>query len=375
MLGDDLEAWLDESPMMKQAFKGCAVISGLIERRFPQQKKSGRQVTFSTDLVYDALRRHQPDHLLLRCARADAAEGMIDVARLGLMLKRISGRIVHAPLDHLSPFSVSIILEIGKQRSPGDAREMVLADAAEDLIAEASRVSSTFVFMGRPCGGLRLTLGPAQATCRVSGALWLDDERALVVADLHLEKGSAFARRGQMLPPYDTRETLRRLALEVADLEPRVVVFLGDSFHDHGGEDRLEADDRDRLARLARGRTLVWLAGNHDPAAPTSLPGETARTIRLGGLDFVHEPTGGTRLQVAGHLHPCAKVRGRGANVRRRCFVTDGERLILPAFGTYAGGLNVRDAAFAPFLSRPPLAAVLGSNKVHPIGWSRLERD
>lgn len=137
MLGDDLEAWMAESPMMKQAFKGCAVISGLIERRFPQQKKSGRQVTFSTDLVYDTLRRHQPDHLLLRCARSDAAEGMIDVARLGQMLKRIAGRIVHSSLDHLSPFSVAIILEIGKQRSPGDARDMVLAEAAEDLIAEA----------------------------------------------------------------------------------------------------------------------------------------------------------------------------------------------------------------------------------------------
>ena len=125
--------------MMKRAFKGCAIIAGLIERRFPgQQQKSGRQVTFSTDLIYDVLRRHQPDHLLLRCARDDAATGLVDVARLGQMLERIKGRIRHAPLEHLSPFAVPILLEIGKERSPGQAGEMmVLKDATDDLIAEA----------------------------------------------------------------------------------------------------------------------------------------------------------------------------------------------------------------------------------------------
>jgi ATP-dependent helicase Lhr and Lhr-like helicase len=137
MLGDDLEAWLDESFMMKRAFKGCALISGLIERRMPGSEKSGRQVTFSTDLIYDVLRRHQPDHLLLRCARTDAASGMIDVARVGVMLERIRGAILHAPLDHVSPFAVPILLEIGKERVEGDAADMILADAAEELIAEA----------------------------------------------------------------------------------------------------------------------------------------------------------------------------------------------------------------------------------------------
>ena len=137
MLGDDLESWLAESSMMKAAFKGCALVAGLIERRFPGERKSGRQISFSTDLVYDVLRRHQRDHLLLGCARADAAKGMIDVARLGDMLARIKGRIRHAPLSHLSPFSVSVILEIGRQRSPGQASEMILTQSAEDLIAEA----------------------------------------------------------------------------------------------------------------------------------------------------------------------------------------------------------------------------------------------
>jgi len=139
MLGDDLESWLLESAMMKGSFKACALISGLVERRFRGDQKSGRQITFSTDLVYDVLRRHQSDHLLLRCARADAARGLVDVKRLGELLARIKGRIRHARLDHLSPFSVPMMLEIGKQSSPGTAGDMILAEAAGDLIAEATR--------------------------------------------------------------------------------------------------------------------------------------------------------------------------------------------------------------------------------------------
>ncbi|MBO9543027.1 ligase-associated DNA damage response DEXH box helicase [Caulobacter sp.] len=138
MLGDDLEAWLDESFMMKRAFKHCALIAGLIERRHPGAEKSGRQVTFSTDLIYDVLRKHQPDHLMLRCARHDAATGMLDIARLGDMLQRVRGHIRHVQLDRVSPFAVPIMLEIGRERAPGDAAgEMILAEAEEDLIAEA----------------------------------------------------------------------------------------------------------------------------------------------------------------------------------------------------------------------------------------------
>ncbi len=138
MLGDDLEDWLNESFLMKRAFKACALVGGLIERRYPGEEKSGRQVTFSTDLIYDVLRKHQPDHLLLRCARADAATGQLDVARLGDLLARIRGRIRHAALDKVSPFAVPIMLEIGRERAPGDAAsDMILAEAEEDLIAEA----------------------------------------------------------------------------------------------------------------------------------------------------------------------------------------------------------------------------------------------
>jgi len=136
MLGDDLESWLEESFMMKRSFRNGALISGLIEQRQPGAEKTGRQVTFSTDLIYDVLRRHQPDHLLLRTARADAATGLLDVARLGQLLARVHGRIVHKPLDRPSPFCVPVLVQIGRERVGGDAAEMILDESAEALIAE-----------------------------------------------------------------------------------------------------------------------------------------------------------------------------------------------------------------------------------------------
>ena len=137
MLGDDLEAWLAESAMMKRTFRNCAVIAGLIERRFPGNEKSRRQVTISTDLVFDVLRKHQPDHVLLRAAHADAATGLLDVKRLGEMLSRIRGRIIHKALDRVSPLAVPVMLEIGRETVYGEASEAVLAEVADELIREA----------------------------------------------------------------------------------------------------------------------------------------------------------------------------------------------------------------------------------------------
>jgi ATP-dependent Lhr-like helicase len=137
MLGDDLEEWLQESALMKRTFRNCAVIAGLIERRFPGKEKTGRQVTMSTDLIYDVLRRHQPDHILLRAARDDAATGLLDVARLSDMLLRIKGRIVHEALTRVSPLAVPVMLEIGREPIYGQAQDQILAEAAQELVREA----------------------------------------------------------------------------------------------------------------------------------------------------------------------------------------------------------------------------------------------
>jgi len=136
MLGDDLEAWLDESYLLKRTFRNCAVISGLIERRHPGQEKTGRQVTVSTDLIYDVLRTHEPDHILLQATRADAATGLLDIRRLADMLSRIEGRIVHKDLEQISPLSLPVMLDIGKESVAGEANDVLLAEAADELIRE-----------------------------------------------------------------------------------------------------------------------------------------------------------------------------------------------------------------------------------------------
>lgn len=225
-----------------------------------------------------------------------------------------------------------------------------------------------------PCGTLTLHVNGAEAALRRSGALWLAGERMLIVADLHLEKGSSFAERGIMLPPYDTRATLARLEAEVEALSPRTIVLLGDTFHDARASGRLALDDAMRLTQLAVQRTLIWIVGNHDVdgpgCGPDRLPGDVQAEVATEGLLLRHEPQSGVRRgEVSGHLHPCIRVAASGRAVRRRAFLTDGSRLILPAFGAYAGGLNALDTAFVGMFARAPLAGALGSSRVHPIGW------
>ena len=217
-----------------------------------------------------------------------------------------------------------------------------------------------------PRTGLRLTVAGVAADALPEGALWIESDSTLVVSDLHLEKGSAFARRGQLLPPYDTRTTLFRLADLMARYAPAIVVSLGDSFHDGGGPARMHADDVATLAALVRATDWVWIEGNHDPDVPETLGGRVHETLRLGALTLRHEPAGEAAPgEIAGHLHPCAKVSARGRAVRARCFATDGARLVMPAFGAYAGGLNVRDVAFDPVFPRGCTALMLGRARVY----------
>jgi DNA ligase-associated metallophosphoesterase len=221
-----------------------------------------------------------------------------------------------------------------------------------------------------------IALAEARLTPHVTGALWWEATRTLVVSDLHLEKGSAYAARGVPLPPYDTRATLARLRRVVARHRPYRVVALGDSFHDAQTDARMDESDRALLARLiSELERWVWIAGNHDPAPPAHLGGVVMDELRLDGLVFRHEPTGADG-EVAGHLHPCARVRGRAGTLRRRCFATDGERLVAPAFGAFAGGLNVCDPAFASaFPDAPPTAHVLGRDRVWAVGFDSLLPD
>lgn len=206
------------------------------------------------------------------------------------------------------------------------------------------------------------------------GALWHEADRVLVVADLHLEKGSSYARRGELLPPYDSGATLATLSTLVVSLDPAVVIALGDSFHDNGGAERLGAYDRSALSALQRGRDWIWIAGNHDDDLPAELAGTHASELRLGDVVFRHEPASGDAAigEIAGHLHPAARVAGPRGSVRRKCFLGDGMRSILPAFGALAGGLNVLSAPFGPLFPVGFTAYVLGASAVYPVARNRL---
>ena len=205
----------------------------------------------------------------------------------------------------------------------------------------------------------------------LTGARFWEEQRLLVVSDLHLEKGSSFAVRGVLLPPYDTAATLSRLASVITRQNPRMVIALGDSFHDRTAHARLATPDRNAITALQAGRDWIWISGNHDPALPSDLGGMVATEVAIGRIAFRHEPTG--RIgEIAGHLHPKARVPTRGRTMERRCFASDGERAVMPAFGAYAGGLSIRDAAFAKLFGTPGfMAHVLGDNRVHAIAASR----
>ena len=208
-----------------------------------------------------------------------------------------------------------------------------------------------------------------------SGALYWPEHGLLAVSDLHLEKGSSYAARGQLLPPYDTAATLARLTRLIAHYAPRVVVSLGDSFHDGGGPARLGVADRDTLAVLQRGRDWIWITGNHDPEPAQNIGGAFHESLTLGALTFRHLPTG-VAGEICGHLHPVARISQRGRSMRRRCFAADATRLVMPAFGAFTGGLNVRDAAFADLFGTLAFTAhMLGATQVYAFAATRCLRD
>jgi uncharacterized protein len=213
-----------------------------------------------------------------------------------------------------------------------------------------------------------------------AGALYWGEQSLLAVADLHLEKGSCYATRGVLMPPYDTAATLARLARLIAHYAPRVVVALGDNFHDPEGPSRIGAADRASLAALQRGRDWIWIAGNHDPEPVDELGGHSCESFACGPILFRHTPStsacSNISGEIAGHLHPVARVVQRGRALSRRCFAADARRLVMPAFGAYTGGLNIRDRAFADVFGTLAFTAhMLGERRLYAIAARRCFGD
>ena len=207
------------------------------------------------------------------------------------------------------------------------------------------------------------------------GGLWWAARGVLIVSDLHLEKGSSFATHGQMLPPYDTAATLNVVEKLVRALSPEMVISLGDSFHDRRAERRMAAGDIARVQALTSVTDWIWVEGNHDPDPPAHLGGRAAKVLHIGDLVFRHEPTAEIG-EIAGHLHPAAKVITKHRSLRRRCFVSDGQRLVMPSMGAFTGGLNVLDPAFDPaFPDGGKMICLIGAGRVYPVSNQRLLAD
>jgi DNA ligase-associated metallophosphoesterase len=205
--------------------------------------------------------------------------------------------------------------------------------------------------------GERLMLDP-------DGAMLWPAQRVMVVSDLHFEKGSAAARRGSLLPPWDTRATLDRLALLLRRYRPDTVVALGDSFHDLEGADRLHPQDRARLAVMTASCNFVWVMGNHDAAPIGGIGGAYVAEYHAGPLQFRHQAEGTASGDITGHFHPKASIATSGATVSRPCFVFDGRRLMMPAIGAYTGGLDVRDPAISGLFPRGGRLFLLGRDRL-----------
>jgi DNA ligase-associated metallophosphoesterase len=225
--------------------------------------------------------------------------------------------------------------------------------------------------------GLEFTCASETLLALPMGALYWPAERLLAVADLHLEKGSSYAVNARkLLPRHDTRQTLSALANLIDAMQPQTVVCLGDSFHDRDAIARLPEEERAEIQRLAARVRFVWIAGNHDPAPPPAGWGDVAEEIDHGPLVFRHEAHfGPADGEISGHFHPVAALTVRGRGLRRRCFLTDGRRLILPAFGAYAGGLNALDPAIAQLFPDDYDALVVGRDAVRRLSWRQLRPD
>ena len=194
----------------------------------------------------------------------------------------------------------------------------------------------------------RITLSGVDFVPDLSGALFVPEFAALLVADLHLEKGTSLARRGVHLPPYDTRESLLQLKAAVDATQPQRLIFLGDSFHDGAARERIDVADLNLLRAITATAETVWITGNHDPEPPKDLGGIIIEEMTLGPVTLRHQPRAlrDGEAEISGHLHPAAAIQARGQRIRRRCFIADARRLIMPAFGSYTGALSVRSAAF-----------------------------
>lgn len=226
------------------------------------------------------------------------------------------------------------------------------------------------------CSSVAWSFCGMDVLCDYRGVLFLPESKTLVVSDLHLEKGAAFARHGQLHPPYDTGKTLEQLKACMHSYQPELLISLGDSFHDKEGAKQLPDIYRHQLLSLQTQCDWIWISGNHDPIAPEGLKGRFETEFTLGNLTFRHEPNPTFENgEISGHLHPAARIARRGKSIKRACFASDGKRLIMPAFGSTTGSLSLTHPAFKGLFEHNKLVAhMLGTDRIYSVPFPKLVR-
>jgi DNA ligase-associated metallophosphoesterase len=316
----------------------------------------------------------------LEAAWNNTASGLLVIARLGDFLRRSKGRIRHRALANVSPLAVPILLEIGSEPVRGSTDESLLGEAAAGADRRGDGGEGPMLELRPERLGLAdsasqpVFIGGKAFVADQSGALFWPSERAMIVADLHLEKGSSSAANGRLLPPYDTRQILTRLARGIELYDPAMVIALGDSLHDSEAAARISASDLEILSILQEDRRWLWVRGNHDSSIPETFGGEVVDEVRRKGITLRHEPRlGSVTHEIAGHMHPAARLSIHGTSIRRPCFVANRRRLVMPAFGAFTGGLNVLDEAFAPLFGNGGLSVwMIGAEGLYPIATRQL---
>ena len=372
--------------MLRRTFRNVAVIAGLIERHHPGAEKTRKQVTVNSDLIYDVLRRHQPDHILLRATRADAAGGLTD-------LSRIAGNAGAGEGAHRAHGAVARVAAGGAGAAGDRPRKRADATTTRRSCWPRPRRSSPRRRARRSRRRRRRSDRPAKChgvrrgTCRrrsvrdamtaapihlagerlmldPAGALFWPATGLLAVSDLHLEKGSSYARRGQLLPPWDTHATLDRLTLLLRRYQPRLVIALGDSFHDAEAPRACPRGELARLRAMTEAHRFIWVQGNHDPTPPNGVGGEWVETFATTTLVFRHQAIDARTPRSPATTIPRPRCRRAAAASAAPASSPIPGASMMPAFGAYTGGLDVRDPAIARLFPRGGRVFLLGKERL-----------
>ena len=347
---EEFEEWLQDTPLLKRLFRDVALISGLVEKRIPGVEKTGKQVLFSTDLIYEVLIKYDSQHVLLEAVKEDAMDGLIDGSRLRETLHQLRENILVKYLDQISPLSLPIILDVTKESiGYSIGKDDILAEMQEENFLKMKHFKIKF----------------ASETFEIlpSGTIFWPSEEMLIASDLHLEKGSSFNKEGTFLPPYDSFDTITRLEEIIKITSPKKILLLGDTLHDKNGLLRMSEEVKKKIFSLLKKNSFILISGNHDEEL--EFPNlKLDPYYKLRNITFTHEMSSNETLEISGHFHPMVNTKFKGIRIRASCFVVTKNKIILPSFGTFTGGLDIKNNAFPNIINKETKVFIIYNQQI-----------